>query len=401
MQWLSSILISLLATTAIATPPRSNVVAPCSVLTWNAHFVAEMKIDTFAPALLARNLAILHTALEKAYLQDADCQERRVHLVSYKVCAALLPTHAHVFERLLTRLYPDAISDADREFADACTIPILETLTKDGSSRHVTYLAKNKPGAWCRTAPFFREAELPHWGGVKPLFLKKSDQFRPLGPPELSSPAYSKAVQEVLEAGGLHSIRRQKDQTEAATFWSDFSYTETPVGHWNSIAREIALQKALSPRACATLFYLLSASLSDTAIACWDAKYAFDFWRPITAIQKADQDNNPETTADPLWAPFLKTPNHPEYVSGHSAFSGAASQMLLLFWGTDDVSFEVQSDTLPGVRRRFTSLKQCALECGESRISGGIHFRFSCEDGYVLGKKVADWVWTQHTSRLK
>jgi hypothetical protein len=364
-------------------------------LVWNEGFVNEMKKDTLPPPLIARNLAILHTCLEKAYLLDPGCPDGRAHLAAYKIGLHLLPSHALVFEQLFTRHTLGAVSDEDREFADRCSTPILETLTRDGASRHVTYFVKHHPGAWNRTAPFFREAELAHWAGVKPLFLKTADQFRPPGPPPLSSPAYARALREVQEAGRLKSSNRTEDQTQTAQFWSDFSYTETPVGHWNSIARNIALQKQLPSRACARLFHLLNASLADTAIACWEAKYFYSFWRPISAIQRAGEDENPETAPEADWVPLLNTPSHPDYVSGHSAFSGAAGHILFLFFGNDQLTFEVRSDTLPGVVRTFDSLQKCATECGESRIYGGIHFRFSCEDGFTLGKNVADWVWSQ------
>ena len=383
-------LIALYATTAAA---AASPVPPA--LAWNEGLVAEMKKDTLPPPLIARNLAILHSSLEKAYLLDPNCSDRRVHLAAYKLGLHLLPSHALAFEQLFTRHSSGAIADEDREFADRCATPILETLTRDGASRHVTYFVKHHPGAWNRTAPFFREAELAHWAGVTPLFLKAANQFRPPGPPPLSSPAYARAVREIQEAGHLNSHNRTADQTQMARFWSDFSYTETPVGHWNSIARDLAIQKKLPARECARLFHRLNASLADTAIACWEAKYFYTFWRPISAIQRAEEDENPDTIPEAGWVPLLNTPSHPDYVSGHSAFSGAASQILFLFFETDELTFEVRSDTLPGVVRTFDSLRKCATECGESRIFGGIHFRFSCEDGFALGKNVAGWVWSQ------
>ena len=131
-------------------------------------------------------------------------------------------------------------------------------------------------------------------------------------------------------------------------------------------------------------------------VACWDAKYTYDAWRPITAIRMADTAQNTETTADPGWEPLLNTPNHPEYVSGHSAFSGAAGRILSAFFGTGEIAFEVGSDTLPEEVRKFERVDDCVRECSLSRVYGGIHFRFSCEDGVRLGQQVGDYSWEKN-----
>ena len=183
-------------------------------------------------------------------------------------------------------------------------------------------------------------------------------------------------MNEVRELGGKDSKGRTAEQTQIAKFWSDFSYTETPPGHWNSIARTIANDKKLSLIECARLFAHLNTTLTDAGIACWDAKYHFNFWRPVTAIGEG-------------WLPLLATPAHPEYPSGHSTFSGAALVVLAQHFGGENIAFTVKSDALPGVERRFTSLRDCAVECGTSRVFGGIHYRFSCVDGMKLGEAIA------------
>ena len=196
--------------------------------------------------------------------------------------------------------------------------------------------------------------------------------------------------------GGKHSSLRTEARAAAARLWSDFSYTDTPVGHWNRIARTIAETRHLSQRDTTLLLHLLNTAMADAAVACWDAKYAYDFWRPITAVRMADADQNPETTADPGWEPLLNTPNHPEYVSGHSAFSGAAGRILNAFFGTGEIAFSVGSDTLPEEVRKFERVDDCVRECSLSRVYGGIHFRFSCEDGVELGRQVGDYVWEKN-----
>lgn len=362
------------------------------VLDWNQRCISGMRRDTLPPPVIARNLAALHLAMHRCHVRKPDCSDAVASLVAFKMCAGLLPAQTPAFEPALNAHYPGPIPEEDRVFCDALTQPLLEHFGGDRSSLHVTYLSRNNPGIWNRTAPFFREPELPHWPKVRPVLLLEAAQFRPKGPPALGSEEYARALNECKSLGGSNSTNRTEEQALIARFWSDFSYTETPVGHWNSIARAILSKRGETGRAAARLLSDLNVAMADASIACWDAKYHFDFWRPITAIRRADEDANPLTEPDADWKPYLNTPSHPEYVSGHSSYSGAAYRMLSLFLGTESVAFDISSDTLPETRRAYTNLKQCAKECGESRIFGGIHYRFSCEDGMDLGEKVAEWV---------
>jgi hypothetical protein len=363
------------------------------VLNWNERLIHEMRVDTLAPGIIARNLAILHSAIETAFQSAPDCPDQRIALISYKVCASLLPSHSAAFDSAIARHYPNPVPSQDRTFADDVAGKTLESFANDGASTHVTYIARLMPGIWRRTPPFFRTPELPHWKNVRPVHLKSADQFRPSGPPAMSSDRYRSALEEVRRLGANSSDARTADQTEIARFWSDFSYTETPVGHWNAIARQIALAQKPTTRATSHLFYLLNSGMADAAIACWETKYFYDSWRPITALQEGVAPLN--IPAQPDWSPLLTTPSHPEYVSGHSTFSGVAAGILRRFFQTDQIDFDVASDTLKSAKRHFSSLSSCAEECSDSRVYGGIHFRFSCQDGLELGEKIADWTWAQ------
>ena len=370
-----------------------------TVLNWNESFIAGMRRDTLSPPIIARNLAVLHLALHRSHVQNPDCSDALTSLVAFKVCSGLLPAQTLFFENTLNTRYPGRILDADRIFADQIAAPLLEKFGRDRSSLHVTYVTRSAPGIWNRTAPFFREPELPHWPKVTPILLKEASQFRPKGPPSLQSEEYAKAILELKDWGGRQSSKRSEEQAQIARFWADFSYTETPVGHWNSITRVVLKDRKATGKDAARLFSDLNVAMADASIACWEAKYHFDFWRPITAIHRAAEDGNPHTEPDPDWTPFLNTPNHPEYVSGHSSYSAAACRILSHFLKTEDISFAISNDTLPGVVRKFTNLRACAKECGESRIFGGIHYRFSCDDGLQLGETVANWV-LQHARSL-
>ena len=191
--------------------------------------------------------------------------------------------------------------------------------------------------------------------------------------------------------GGKSSHDRTSDQTQAAYFWSDFSGTVTPPGHWTQITLALAASNRLVLSDKVRLFALVHVALADAAIACWDAKYFYDSWRPVTAINALKVGARSDGS-DSAWEPLLPTPAHPEYVSGHSAFSGAAAEVLRRWFGRDDLPFDVESDTVPDVRRHFPTLTAAAREIGMSRIWGGIHFRSADIDGAELGRQVGAWV---------
>jgi hypothetical protein len=185
---------------------------------------------------------------------------------------------------------------------------------------------------------------------------------------------------------------RTPDQDQIALFWADGVGTETPPGHWNSIAQDVSAAQGNTLDENARLFALLNIALADAAICAWDAKYAFNFWRPITAIRAGDTDGNPDTEPDPAWSSFIATPPFPDYVSGHSTYSGAAAMVLATFYGTDNMAFDTGSDFLPGVIRHFDSFSAAAAEAAESRLYGGIHYRSANEDGLHAGLGVGAFV---------
>ncbi len=278
-----------------------------------------------------------------------------------------------------------------RDIADA----IIALRENDGYRDFVDYVAGNSVGQWQPTAPMFDVAMLPQWADVRPFAMTSPDQFRPAGPPALTSTEYATAFDEVRRFGEGVGSDRTTDQTNIARFWADGPGTYTPPGHWNLIAANVAEQQGNSLAANSRLFAQLNVALADAAIVAWDAKYTYEFWRPITAIQNADLDGNAATTADETWQPFLITPPFPEYVSGHSTFSGAASQVLTSIFG-NNVSFTSDS---PGflvngqpVQRTFSNFQAAANEAGQSRIYGGIHFQFANQDGLAAGRELADYV---------
>jgi MYXO-CTERM domain-containing protein len=205
-------------------------------------------------------------------------------------------------------------------------------------------------------------------------------------PPALTDAAYTAAYNEVKTLGAFSGGARSAEQTDIANFWRQ--ETQVP---FNAIARGVAAQKGLGIEENARLFALLNIALADARIAIWDVKYLRGFWRPITAIRLGERDGNAATSGDAAWRPLLETPAHPSYVSGHSGTGAAGAAVLAALFG-DKTSFSVASDTLLGKVRTFDSFSAAALENAESRIYGGIHFRFDNEQGLALGKAIGEYV---------
>jgi PAP2 superfamily len=243
-------------------------------------------------------------------------------------------------------------------------------------------------GEWRPTAPAFLPGALPQMASMETWVIQAHDQFRPLnGPPALNTAQYAQDFNEVKEMGSLSSTSRSADQTFAAEFWGNSS---SPGYFWNHVALSLLGANDRSLVKNARLLALLNVAMADAIIACWDAKYYFASWRPITAIALADQDGNPATQADVSWAPLLVTPPFPEYPSAHSAVSSAATAVLAERFG-DDITFTVSSD-VTNLTRTFTSFSAALDDIRSARVNAGIHFRTACNEGQVIGTEVARYV---------
>lgn len=234
---------------------------------------------------------------------------------------------------------------------------------------------------------------------MQPWLIQSADQFLP--PPAIDSTEYATAYEEARTLGGADSETlglRTADQTQIALFWADGAGTFTPPGHWNQIASEAASSAGRTTAEIAALMARLNIALADAAITCWNAKYTFDYWRPVTAINLGTTDGNVSTTGDAAWTPLISTPPFPEYTSGHSTFSGATATVLTAEFG-DNYAFTTGTpSTMPdliGVTRSFTSFWDAAREAGQSRIYGGIHFQPANQEGLLCGQQVGNWVLSQ------
>ncbi|ANL30128.1 phosphatidic acid phosphatase protein (plasmid) [Rhizobium phaseoli] len=380
-----------------------------AVLAWNRIMLDAIRSDASTPPVASRGLAMESIAVSDvvAAINGTSGYYVTMHALAGTSVEAAIAAAAH---KILTYLYPAQTAALDAKFAaslaaiqdgaaetDGVTLgetianQVITLRSSDGWNNFVLDEGGTGVGQWRPTSPMYAPAMLPNWATLTPFALNSPDQFLPAGPPDLTSQAYADAVNKTKSLGSATSTTRTADQTQIARFWADGPGTYTPSGAWNQIAEEVAQQQGLSLSQAALLFAELNVAQADAGIAAWNTKYAYDTWRPDTAIQNADAIGNPNITADPNWKPLLIDPPFPEYISGHSTYSGAAAAILTDFFGSN-YAFSTTSTSLLNVTRNFTSFEQAAQEAGESRIYGGIHFEFSNQDGLATGSQIGSWV---------
>lgn len=390
-----------------ADPPLLDERPNAVVIDWNdAAFEAAKAQDDHANGLdVVRVLAMMHVAQHNAlgaidpvfasYAFDAHAPEAdpvaAVAAASHGVLSAAFPGERAALDAQLARSLED-VPDGDAEargvaLGEQAAAAILALRQNDGSDTPFVgdYAAGTGPGRYQFTPPF-EFAVLPGWRHVRPFALTSPDQFRSAPHPALDSEAYARDFNEVKELGEMNSETRSSEQLGYARFWYEFS----EIG-WNRIGRTVAAERGLGLQSTARLFALLNMAMSDAYVAGWDSKYHYDFWRPVTAIHEAAGDGNPATEPDPAWEPALMTPPVQDYPSTHSALGNAAATVLASVFG-DATPFTFSSasadETMPA--RSFTGFHQAADENADSRVRGGLHFRFACEAGQRLGDQVAE-----------
>jgi hypothetical protein len=387
---------------SIAVPARADVVTD-----WNNAALDAIRVGRTAPPIASRSLAILHASIYDAVNGIARTHERYLvpsvapasasrpaaaSAAAHKALVHLFPANASNFDALHAAILAGIPDGAHKRagiiWGEFVATVIQFARANDGSNAVVPPPVGSGPGAWVPTPPAFLPYLLPQWGFVVPFGMNNSSQFRPPGPPSLDSQQYAADYEEVKQLGALVGSTRTDEQTEIALFWADGAGTETPPGHWNSIAQIIGEAQGNTLEENARLFALLNIAMADAAICSWDAKYTFDFWRPVTAIAFAEPQLN--------WMSFIVTPPFPDYTSGHSTFSAAAATVLPLFFGTEDLPFTTGSDFLPGVFRSFSTCLDAADEAALSRIYGGIHFRSASEDGLQAGTSIGEWTFDHY-----
>ena len=264
---------------------------------------------------------------------------------------------------------------------------MLSLRADDGWDDVVPYTPGTEPGDY-RPLPG-QSALLPGWGQVTPFGLSDVSEFRLPPPPALDSGRYAQDYNDVKLLGRIDSPFRPQDRTDVARFYAATS----PVAVFNSAARQASAAQGKTLSENARIFAVLAMAMADTAIAMWDTKYHYNFWRPQAAIRGGHLDGNDKTDADPDWLPLIATPAHPSYASGHASVSGSAARVLDHVFGKDGHAVTLNNPGLPGIVLNYTAWDEITDDIDDARIYGGIHFRFDNEAGQQAGRKVAEFVF--------
>jgi hypothetical protein len=274
-----------------------------------------------------------------------------------------------------------------KESADA----IIAMRAGDGRGANVAYAFPSVPtaGVWIPTPPAHLSPLTPWAGQMVPFTMRSASQFLPdEPPPSLSSQDWADDYNQVKALGAVNSTVRTPEQTEIGLFW-----TEQTSKQYARALRALAVGRALNTSDTARLFAMVWTASADSFIGCWNAKYHFSFWRPVTAIPNGAIDGNPGTVPEPAWLPLGTTPNHPEYPAGHACFTGAVATILKGYFGTPNVNFTVSSTFFnPPHVHTFNNTKDLEIEVEDARIYAGFHYHHSVIQGVVLGQHVAQQV---------
>ena len=265
---------------------------------------------------------------------------------------------------------------------EASAQALIAARANDGLLANVPYTPPVGPGFYQRTPPAFAAPLTPWLGRMVPFTMTSAGQFFPdEGPTPLDSQDWIDDYNETKTLGALNSSVRTPEQTEIGLFW-----TEHTGQQYARAFRELAILKGLNTSDTARFMAMLWAGYADAGIGCWNAKFSFSFWRPVTAVRAGG--GNPALTADPNWSPLANTPAHPEYPAAHGCATGAVSTILADFFGSTDLQFSVDS-LVTQTTHTFDSTKDLLSEVERARIYAGFHYHHSVIQGKVLGTKVA------------
>jgi hypothetical protein len=387
-------------------PPVSD-----SVDEWNQIALARVLASGLPAPRQLRAMAIVEVSVHDAvngltgkyetYLPSPDSPENAsldgaAISAAYTALSGLLPSST------LTPLYLDSLAarqiatdDPGVVYGSNAANAILGLRADDGNSQAAcAYIDRAPdPGVWQRVinpaTNTFPPAALPCFGNVTPWVLKSNTQFAIDPPSALDSEQYTKDFNEVKSLGAKNSTTRTAEQTQIANFWQG-----SPADIWNQVMRQASSGQALDLSAKARAYALVYITGTDTSIACWTMKYLYMNWRPVTAINRADEDGNPDTEPHAGWMPFVAQHlhQHPDYPSGHATNSGALGAELGLIFG-DSPGFTI-SPTITGITRQWDSFDQGIDEVIDARVYSGIHFRTSDVNGARLGRQIAQYVFT-------
>jgi hypothetical protein len=374
-----------------------------AVVEWNEIAVATAAAGRHGASDASRTTALVHAAIfdavnaiEARYTPykitfnapASASAEAAAVAAAYTALARLYPAQKAALDQAsatsLARIVADSARSDGIAVGERVATEMVALRASDGATSPNLYRPVTSPGVYVVTA-------LPvssHWGQVTPWVLERASQFRPGPPPALTSAEWARDCREVAEIGGKKSTARTAEQTDIARFW-----TVVGPASWDPVLRGVAKAPGRTLLQNARLFALAEMAAADAYIAVFDAKYVYNFWRPITAIRNGDQHG---MTRVEDWEPLVETPMHPEYPCAHCITSAAIAAVLQAEFGPSFPEVTMTSPTASGIVRRWTSPKAFTDEVSMARIYGGIHYRTSTLVGQQMGRKIGELAVQQY-----
>ena len=391
-----TLVLTALAAAGVTCPARADVITD-----WNQKTVPiVISYNLGAPSY--REMAMIQIAMfdcvnaidsryqpykTKFDAEPTTSKEAAAAVAAARVLSGLHPDAALKVDPELTQ-YLSQIADGPAKSAgialgEKVAQSVLAMRAKDGADAPDSYRPRTTPGRYTGTAPMVASV----YGNVTPFGMTSPSQFRPGPPIALTSREWADNYNEIKEIGGKNSTKRTALQTETGRMW-----LYTGPGTFFPLAIQLSAAKGLNVNENARLFALLGMASADAAIAVFDAKYYYEFWRPVTAIRNGDEDSNPATERDATWEPLGTTPMHPEYPCAHCIIASAAGTVMQAVFGAGTLpEFSLTTPTAPGVTHRWTRLQDYIEEPSNARIWSGIHYRFSTVVGAEMGRKIGDY----------
>lgn len=381
---------ALLATQA--SPARADAITDWSQR--SAQIIGEARIGT-PPAV--RVMALVQTAACEAAREAAGGASRGAQPDPQALDAAIAAAHRTAFTQLLpaqraaidaafqaavAAMPDDAVRAQQFAIGERAAQRVLAERAGDLPRGPDTYRPHTTPGVYVPTVV----PAVTQWPQRKPWLLQSADQFRPAAPPAPNSERWARDFNEIKALGGRDSKQRTAEQTEIGRFW-DYSLPAI----YHGIVRSVAVQPGRSVLANARLFATASQAMDDALISVLDAKYAYNLWRPVTAIRNGDVDGHDGTDRDPAWAPLIDTPMHPEYPCAHCILAATVATVVKAEVGERSPVLSASSPTANGVVRRWSDPEAFMQEVALARIVGGVHYRNSTEVGLAMGQRIGAW----------
>jgi hypothetical protein len=402
-----------MALLVVAVALLAGPLARADVVTdWNATASAILVDAKLGPPPACRVLAIVHTAVYEAAnaitkhyparelpleATPGASVEAAIAAANHTTLAKLVPSQQAAidtaYQAALAMIADGPAKTAGIAVGEKAAAAILAVRAEDGAATGETYRPHTTAGVYVPTVI----PVVPQWPQRKPWLMTSPTQFRPGPPPMLTSEVWARDYNEIKTLGGKSSTRRTAEQTEIARFWAA---TQPPI--YDGVVRSVTTVPGREVTQNARLFAAVAQATDDALIAILDAKYHYNFWRPVTAIRNGDLDGNDATERDPSWMPFIDTPMHPEYPCAHCIVSGAVGTVLQAEIGTGPLpTLTTTSPTANGVARSWTMIDDFMQEVANARIYDGVHYRNSTEVGTAMGKQIGALAVAKYLRPLK